>query len=112
MPTMEHTQQFVSNGRVKRMNRITRHAPAALLLLAAIAMAIHGPIFQPEGYHAFADNRPLLGLPNAADVLSNAGFLLVALWGLYRLRNGEARKSLGNSYAGYLLFLIGLLLAT
>src|SRR5689334_13340020 len=62
MPTVEHVRQFLSNGRDKRMNRLTRHAPTALLLLAAIAMAIHGPIFQPEGYHAFADNRALLGL--------------------------------------------------
>lgn len=52
---------------------------AGLLLLA---MAAAGPILQPAGYHHFADQRLLLGIPNGADVLSNLGFLLAALAGL------------------------------
>lgn len=37
---------------------------------------------QDPRYHAFADRRSFLGVPNALDVLSNAGFLLVGAWGL------------------------------
>ncbi len=93
------------------MNRLTRHAPAAVLAIAAIAMLIHGPILQPESYHAFADARRFLGLPNAADVLSSLGFAIAALWGLWTFRNAHARRALGASMPGYLLFIVVLLLA-
>lgn len=35
--------------------------------------------------HPFVDARSLWGIPNAGDVLSNAAFLAVALWGAWRL---------------------------
>lgn len=89
---------------------LTRHAPAAVLAIAAIAMGIHGPIHQPASYHAFADARAFLGLPNAADVLSNIAFALVALWGLWMFRHPAARRALGVSAPGYLLFIAALLL--
>ena len=38
---------------------------------------------QPQDYHDFADHRALLGVANALDVLSNAGFLLAGLAGLW-----------------------------
>lgn len=39
------------------------------------------PFRQPTAYHAFADQRTLLGIPHALDVLSNLPFLLVGLLG-------------------------------
>ncbi|NHZ32721.1 hypothetical protein [Massilia rubra] len=63
--------------------------PNIALYLAAIltaAMLLAGPILQPDGYHAFADGRALSGLANAADVLSNLGFLLIGLHGLLHVR--------------------------
>ena len=54
--------------------------------MAALAMLAFGPIQQPAGYHDFADRRPLAGIPNAADVLSNVGFAIVGAWGMWRLR--------------------------
>lgn len=54
------------------------------LLLAAAALL--GPIAQPQDYHRFADARSLSlsgwVLPNAANVLSNLGFVAVGLAGL------------------------------
>ena len=47
----------------------------------ALALGLHGPIAQWAGYHAFADARPWLGLPNAENVLSNLPFALIGLWG-------------------------------
>ncbi len=44
---------------------------------------------QPQGYHGFADQRPWLGIPNAADVLSNLAFVVVGLIGLIRLQRGR-----------------------
>jgi hypothetical protein len=40
------------------------------------------PIPQPQSYHAFADQRSLLGVPHFADVVSNAPFAILGLWGL------------------------------
>lgn len=53
------------------------------LVASAIAcLAAAGPIPQPTDYHAFADGREFWGLANAADVLSNMAFAVVACWGL------------------------------
>ncbi len=89
------------------MRPVIRLLPTALVLLAGAALLAHGPIAQLANYHAFADQRPWLGLPNGADVLSNLGFGLVALWGMARL--WPARGEAGPG-AGYVLFLAGLLL--
>lgn len=52
----------------------------AISLLAALLLPA-AP--QPLAYHDFADHRALLGVANALDVLSNAGFLLAGLAGLW-----------------------------
>ena len=54
---------------------------------AAAAMLVHGPMAQLPGYHDFADARTWLGIPRAADVLSNVPFALVGLWALARRRS-------------------------
>lgn len=46
-------------------------------------------VVQPADYHRFADDRAFLGIANAADVLSNLGFVAVGLLGLYRLQQGS-----------------------
>jgi Ceramidase len=43
------------------------------------------PIRQDQDYHRFADSRALVGLDNAADVLSNIPFILVGAVGLLML---------------------------
>jgi hypothetical protein len=91
------------------MSRIVRHAPAAIVALAAIGMVLYGPIHQAAAYHAFADTRGLMGVPNAWDVLSNAGFALVGIWGLWQFREAAARESLGGAWPGYALFLASLI---
>ncbi len=60
-----------------------------LATVALAALALHGPIAQPAGYHAFADRRAIGPLPNAADVLSNLPFALVGLRGFAALRRGD-----------------------
>jgi hypothetical protein len=63
-------------------SRWAERALVALALLLAAALWLHGPIAQWPGYHDFADRRAWLGIPNAADVLSNLAFALVGAWGL------------------------------
>ena len=67
--------------------RATRRPHPAWLFFAAALLALgltlHGPIAQWAGYHAFADARSWLGLPNALNVLSNLPFALIGAWGLW-----------------------------
>jgi hypothetical protein len=54
-----------------------------VLTIAAIAIALFAPrIEQPQAYHHFADDRPVLGVPNGLNVLSNLAFAVVGAWGL------------------------------
>lgn len=78
-------------------------AVAALTLLAALLPAAA----LPAGYHAFADQRVLLALPHAVDVLSNMPFALIGAWGLWALHRlprggiGKAQRALvGVFFAG------------
>jgi Ceramidase len=61
---------------------------AAAFLVGAVIWLLLPVVPQPAEYHQFADRRTLWGIPNAADVLSNLGFVAVGLLGLYRLRQG------------------------
>lgn len=62
---------------------MTRNAKLGMLLacvgtMVAVVFA-RPPIPQPPQYNQFSDSRSVLGIPNGADVLSNAGFLIVAV---------------------------------
>ena len=84
--------------------------PLALFALAVAAMLVHGPIPQHARYHEFADTRTFLAIPNAADVLSNAAFALVGIWGLLALRQRGRALVTDPVLRGYALFLLALLL--
>lgn len=73
---------------------------AGIWFLAALAMAVTlaaltlPPLPQPPGYHQFADQRTLLGIPNFFNVFSNVPFLLVGGAGvLLLLRNRSPHAS-------------------
>lgn len=87
-----------------------RHLPNGITLAAVAALALHGPVEQLPDYHRFADDTALLGLPHAADVLSNLGFALVAIWGALRLAPSRGHASLRRAWPGYALFLAALFL--
>jgi len=89
----------------------------------AIALWRHGPIPQPDAYHAFADTRAFFRIPNALNVLSNAPFLFVGLAGLRFIARGPSRDPDGPFRPGahtafeslrerpaYVLFFVGVLL--
>lgn len=87
-----------------------RYTPTIITLALILLLALHGPITQPAHYHDFADHSVAFGLPHAADVLSNLGFALVAIWGWLVLWPRRASKPLRGGWPGYRLFLIALLL--
>jgi hypothetical protein len=64
----------------------------AIPLLAAIAFVVFAPaISQDEGYHSFADQRTLLGVPNFWNVVSNLPFAVVGFLGLRKARDAASR---------------------
>ena len=69
-----------------------------------------GPIAQAPDYNQFADQSTLFGIPHAGDVLSNAGFAIVGVWGWWSLWHRRAHPALRDGWHGYGLFLIGLVL--
>jgi hypothetical protein len=90
--------------------KIPRLFPEILLVLAAVAMALHGPIPQLDHYHDFADTRAWHGVPHAADVLSNVPFALVAAWAAVRLLRPGSREALGSARPGFVTFVAALAL--
>lgn len=87
-----------------------RRFPLVITALLAAAAAWHGPIAQPAGYHDFADQAVVFGIPHFADVISNLGFALIALWGWMRLAPANRTAEIRSGWAGYRLFLAGLFL--
>jgi hypothetical protein len=64
---------------------------AVLALGSLAAVCFVRPLPQLPGYHDFADQRSLLGIPHFMDVASNLPFLVVGCYGLY---NCLSRKDL------------------
>ncbi|MFO1263733.1 MAG: hypothetical protein U1E84_10415 [Rhodoferax sp.] len=89
----------------------TREKALVAALALAIATACLGPsVAQFDHYHAFADQRPWLGLPCAFDVLSNLPFAVLGCWGMLRLRNGQGSQPAGEQRILAALFFAGLVL--
>lgn len=83
---------------------VIAYALIAILTLGAFSFQ---PIPQAQSYHRFADTHALWGIPNALNVLSNAAFLAVGVYGLLR----RPRFSLGRDVLlGLVTFLVGLVL--
>lgn len=84
------------------------------MLIAAGAVAIiagfvlTAPIPQDPAYHLFADDRTLLGVVNALNVLSNLPFLIVGAWGLAYV--SRLRPLTGDLTAAYAVFFLGVFL--
>jgi len=82
-----------------------------LAALAAAALVLVPAIPQDPAYHRLADSRAWLGIPNALNVLSNTGFLLVGALGLAYVAAGAspAFREPGERWP-YVVFFGGLLL--
>ena len=79
-----------------------------MAFLLTLALLMPG-MAQSESYHAFADQRGWAGLPHAADVLSNLGFLAAGLAGFSLLWRADYQRLNGTARALCALFFAGLL---
>ncbi|MGV8039067.1 MAG: alkaline phytoceramidase [Thermoanaerobaculaceae bacterium] len=65
-----------------RRDRLGVVSLVAVSLLFCVALALLGPVPQPEQYSSFADQRTILGVPNFWNVVSNLAFVAAGGWGL------------------------------
>ena len=82
----------------------------AVIVVACAAMSMVEPIAQDLAYHQFADQRAWGFVPNAWNVLSNLGFLLVGLMGLWQLHVTRRLNILPAIKRHYSIFLLGVTL--
>src|SRR5690349_24556260 len=73
-----------------------------VMLASLLALLLVPPIPQDQGYHNFADQRELFGIPNFWNVVSNLPFVAVGAVGLWRFHRDATTVVL---FAG--LFLTG-----
>ena len=64
-----------------------------LAAVSLLALLLVPPIPQSQTYHSFADQRPLFGVPNFWNVVSNLPFVIVGVLGLMRVRGSLAAST-------------------
>src|SRR5436190_19830552 len=72
------------------MRRVTLAACAAGITALLLAFLFVPSTPQDPAYHDFADQRTMLGIPNALNVLSNIGFVIVGVIGLLKVQRRDA----------------------
>lgn len=85
-----------------------------LLLLAVLALSTVWLLWghsipQLPHYHEFAQQGTLWGIPHAADVLSNLGFAVTAIWGWLVLYPKRACPELARAWPAHCTLLLALL---
>jgi hypothetical protein len=93
--------------------RVLLAASVSVLAIGAYWLAAD-PTPQPSAYHQFADQRRLLGVPHALNVLSNLPFVLAGLGGMLFMWSARSRRPgiflEPMERAPYWIYFIGLVL--
>jgi hypothetical protein len=76
-------------------------------IVMAVLGLYTGPIAQDLLYHDFADQRSMIGIPHALNVLSNLPFTLVGGWGIFMLLSNRNSRFTGGDLI-YLVFFTGI----
>jgi hypothetical protein len=93
--------------------RTLRLVVFATVAVAAVAATLVAPrVAQDPAYHLFADRRALLGIPNAANVLSNLAFLAAGLLGLRALGEDVAEFLDAWERAPWAVLFVGVVLTS
>jgi hypothetical protein len=94
-----------------RAGKVTLLCGFAALVVVLVAM-FAPPLPQDPAYHIYADQWVLWGIAHAGDVLSNAAFTSVGLWGLWLVYLTPAGRALAARAwtAPYETFLLGVAL--
>ncbi len=76
----------------------------AVSLAAFAGLCLIPPVPLGPEYHVFADTRPLLGLPNCLDVLSNIPFMLSGIAGILWLSSRASVHAFRTSFERLVFF--------
>jgi len=76
-------------------------------LVVIIAVAMVDPIAQDPLYHMFADQRPMVGVPNFMNVMSNLPFLIVGILG-WRIIASNAETVTPATRLAWIVFFFGI----
>ncbi|OUR64277.1 hypothetical protein A9Q79_07510 [Methylophaga sp. 42_25_T18] len=79
-------------------------------LAAVIGLASQDRISQDLAYHAFVDYRTIVAIPNFWNVLSNLPFLIVGLFGVYKLFITKNITIVSEMKTAYFLLFFGVTL--
>ncbi|MBL1261229.1 MAG: ceramidase domain-containing protein [Thiotrichaceae bacterium] len=79
-----------------------------LIILAIAVVFVVEPIPQDLAYHQFSDTKPLWGMPNFWNVLSNLPFMMAGLYGLAAMTRLNSGLITGVVKTASLLFFVGL----
>ena len=74
-----------------------------------IAASMAPPVAQDPLYHLFADQRPMLGVPNFLNVMSNFPFLVVGIFGWWLIAKHDTRVTSDTKLA-WIVFFFGIAL--
>jgi hypothetical protein len=88
--------------------RITAFLCITLIILTFVFFL--PPIPQNPAYHHFKDSRSLFGIPNFADVLSNAPFLIAGIIGFLQVKRRSTAFRDKREQWPYLAFFLGIAL--
>jgi hypothetical protein len=84
---------------------------AAVSVVALLGAVSWPAMAQPVSYHAFADCRPWLGIPNFLNVMSNLPFLVAGMWGIAIVWRGGAQQFIDvREKLPYFVFFFGAVL--
>ena len=77
----------------------------SLLLLSSVIMALVvmfvPPVSQDPGYHVFADQRNISGIPHFWNVVTNIPFLVLGIIGFFKIQKQELTGILPNFFRAY-----------
>lgn len=76
---------------------------------AIISVALVDPVAQDPLYHVLADQRPMAGIPNFMNVMSNLPFLIVGILG-WRIIAGNTETVTPTTRLAWIIFFFGIAL--
>lgn len=83
---------------------------AGIAIVATLFYLVVPPFGQDPSYHAFADTKTMLNIPNFMNVVSNLAFVAVGINGLVLLAHQRLLHDNTAVFPSYALFCIGILL--
>jgi hypothetical protein len=92
------------------MSSKTKVLLAIAFLPVVLVFLLVDPIPQWSEYHQFVDDRTVMGLANAHNVISNLGLLVVGAWGTMFVLTQSGKTATGKLQTLYLVFFVGLIL--